>query len=102
MEAAATKLAVEAKAVHVHRPEEIEAAITKLARESHGGLIFPPDSYTSGQRKLIVELAALHRLPAIYGLKFFALEDGLAFYGADSADLFRKAAGCDPGGRVPA
>ena len=67
--------------------------MTKLARAPGGGLIVPPDPLTAGQRKLIVELAARHRLPAIYGLKFFATEDGLAFYGTDILDQMRKAAG---------
>jgi putative tryptophan/tyrosine transport system substrate-binding protein len=93
VEAAAPKFAVTAETAAVHSPAEIEAAVTKLAEGAGGGLIFPPDTYTAGQRKLIVELAARHRLPAIYGLKFFALEDGLIFYGIDVVDQIRTAAG---------
>jgi len=44
------------------------------------------------ERKRIVELAAKHRLPAIYVQKEFVDEGGLMSYGADYEDLFRKAA----------
>ena len=45
------------------------------------------------ERKRIVELAAKHRLPAIYFQKEFVDEGGLMSYGVDYVDLFRRAAG---------
>jgi putative ABC transport system substrate-binding protein len=44
------------------------------------------------ERKRIVELAAKHRLPAIYFQKEFVEANGLMSYGADYEDLYRKAA----------
>src|SRR5262245_46923995 len=44
------------------------------------------------ERKRIVELAAKHRLPAIYFQKEFVDEGGLMSYGVDYDDLYRKAA----------
>jgi putative ABC transport system substrate-binding protein len=44
------------------------------------------------ERKRIVELATKYRLPAIYFQREFVDEGGLMSYGADFADLFRKAA----------
>jgi len=44
------------------------------------------------ERKRIVELAAKHRLPAIYFQKEFVDEGGLMSYGVDLTDLFRGAA----------
>jgi putative tryptophan/tyrosine transport system substrate-binding protein len=44
------------------------------------------------ERKRIVELAAKHRLPAIYFQKEFVDEGGLMSYGLDYDDLFRRAA----------
>jgi putative ABC transport system substrate-binding protein len=41
---------------------------------------------------LIVELAARHRVPAIYGLRYVTAEGGLMSYGVDLPELFRKAA----------
>ena len=46
------------------------------------------------ERKRIVELASKHRLPAIYFQKEFVDDGGLMSYGADYADLFRRAAVC--------
>jgi putative ABC transport system substrate-binding protein len=45
-----------------------------------------------GERKRITELAGKYRLPAIYPEEGYVDEGGLMFYGADSADLFRRAA----------
>jgi len=44
------------------------------------------------QRKRIVELAAKHRLPAIYANKGYVDEGGLMSYGEDVADQYRRAA----------
>jgi putative ABC transport system substrate-binding protein len=42
---------------------------------------------------LIITLAARHRLPAVYGLRFFAVDGGLISYGPDSVEPYRLAAG---------
>jgi putative ABC transport system substrate-binding protein len=44
-------------------------------------------------RAQLVELAAESRLPAIYGLKEFAVAGGLMAYGVDIRDSARRAAG---------
>jgi putative tryptophan/tyrosine transport system substrate-binding protein len=44
------------------------------------------------ERKRIVELAVKYRLPAIYPDREFVDEGGLMSYGADSTDLYRRAA----------
>ena len=44
------------------------------------------------ERKRIVELAGKYRLSAIYFQKEFVDESGLMSYGADFADLYRRAA----------
>jgi ABC-type uncharacterized transport system substrate-binding protein len=90
--AAAQNLAVEVIVVPARQPDEIEAAITRLGRQSGNGLIVPPDPSTNTHRKLIVELAARHRLPTIYALRVATEEGGLMSYGVDLPDLFRQAA----------
>jgi putative ABC transport system substrate-binding protein len=91
--AAAQKFAVGVVAAPVLEPAEVEAAMMRFGRERALGLIVPPDPVTNTHRKLIVELAARYRLPAIYGLRAAAAEGGLISYGVDLPDLFRKAAG---------
>ena len=76
----------------VHDATDIETAMTKLAREPGGGLIVPPDGFLINHRKLIIELAARNRLPAIYGLASFAVQGGLASYGVKLTAQFSQAA----------
>jgi putative ABC transport system substrate-binding protein len=51
-----------------------------------------PDAFLTVQRKLIIGLAALHRIPAIYPYRYQAMEGGLISYGIDTVDLFRRTA----------
>jgi len=44
-------------------------------------------------RDLIVTLAAMHRLPAVYFDRFFVVTGGLVSYGPDFVDQYRRAAG---------
>jgi putative ABC transport system substrate-binding protein len=43
-------------------------------------------------RALIIELAARHRLPAIYAFRVFVAAGGLISYGPDLADQYRRTA----------
>jgi putative ABC transport system substrate-binding protein len=45
-----------------------------------------------GNRGLIINLAAKYRLPAIYSDRYFAESGGLASFGNNVPDLFRRAA----------
>ena len=63
-----------------------------FARVPDGGLVLPPDSTTIVHRDLIIALAARHRLPAVYAVRFFVAAGGLMSYGTDQVDMFRQAA----------
>ena len=52
-----------------------------------------PHLITAANRKSIIDFAARHRIPAVYGVRFFANDGGLISYGVDSQDLFRGAFG---------
>jgi putative tryptophan/tyrosine transport system substrate-binding protein len=73
--------------------EDIESALAKAAHDGGGGIIFIIDTFLAEHRDLIVELAARHRLPAIYGNEIFVTSGGLMAYSADYPDLYRRAAG---------
>jgi len=49
-------------------------------------------AWVIGHRKLIIELAARYRLPAIYYATPFVADGGLISYGPDYVDQFRLAA----------
>jgi putative ABC transport system substrate-binding protein len=86
-------LGVEISPIDARDAGEIERGVTDLARSPNGGLIVPASTPTISHRKLIIALAAQHRLPAIYPYRFFVADGGLVSYGADSVDPFRRAAG---------
>jgi putative ABC transport system substrate-binding protein len=90
--AAGPQLSVEVTMAPVRGPAEIEAAITLLGREPGGGLILPTDGFTLVHRKLIIDLAARYRLPAIYGFRDFTADGGLVSYDVDLTDEYRQAA----------
>ena len=93
METVAPKLAVQAVMAPVRVTSDIEQAVATIAREPGGSLIISTDAFLYTNRKLIIELAASHRLPAIYGILSTAAEGGLIYYGVDVVDQFQRAAG---------
>ena len=91
--AVAPSLGMELSPIGVRDAGEIDRAITAFAREPNGGLIVLASPLSIVQRELIITLAARHRLPAVYGLRFFAIDGGLISYGPDSVEPYRRAAG---------
>ena len=73
--------------------DDIERGFKKLTKQPDQGLMVFPHLITASNRKLIIELAAAHSVPAVYGIRFFAQDGGLISYGVDSEDLFRRAFG---------
>ncbi len=71
---------------------EIEAMAAELAHEGRGGLLVLTDLFNIVHRDVILRAAALHRLPAIYFARSFALAGGLISYGIDYPELFLHAA----------
>jgi putative ABC transport system substrate-binding protein len=88
----AQPLAVEIVDSPVGNAADIERAIESFARVPNGGLLVPPDVTTIVHRDLVIELAARHRLPAIYPFHLFVQAGGLMSYGTDQIDMFRLTA----------
>jgi putative ABC transport system substrate-binding protein len=89
---AASKFAVEVVKAPAREPAQVEAAMTQWGEVSGYGLIVPSDPSTNAQRKLIIELAARHQMPAVYALRAAAADGGLMSYGVDIPELFRQSA----------
>ena len=85
-------LGVPLAATGVHDAADIERAIDAFARVPNGGIIVLPSPITNAHRDLIVQLAARHRLPAVYAFRYFATGGGLMSYGIDVVDVFERAA----------
>ena len=91
-QAAAAPLMIKLTGIPVRDAGDIEQDVTAFAAEPNGGLIVAPDAVTLGHRRLIIELAARHRLPAVYSDRYFAESGGLISFGNNTADLFGRAA----------
>jgi putative tryptophan/tyrosine transport system substrate-binding protein len=93
IQSVARSVGVEVSPLNLHDDAgETERAVTAFARSSNGGLIVAGSALASVQRNLITELAARHRLPAVYFERHFVASGGLISYGADQVDGYRRAA----------
>ncbi len=93
IQAVAPSFGVELSVVDVRDVGEIECTIAAFARSSNAGLIVTPSTSVLIHRDLITMLAARHRLPAVYSWRYFVTAGGLISYGANSIDVYRRAAG---------
>jgi putative ABC transport system substrate-binding protein len=93
IQAVAPSLGVEVTPVNLRDAPEIERAVANFARTSNGGLIVTGSALSNVHHKLIITLAARHKLPAIYFERSFVAGGGLISYGSDYIDQYRQAAG---------
>ena len=71
---------------------QLDAAFTAMDAAHAEGLLVFLDPLTVRHRARIVELAATHRLPTVYGLREFVETGGLMAYGSNIPALCRRAA----------
>jgi putative ABC transport system substrate-binding protein len=93
IQSAAPSLALEVSTVNVRDAGEIEHAVTTFARFANGGLIVTNSPLAVLHRRLIIALAARHKLPAVYFERGFVADGGLISYGPNFVDQYRQAAG---------
>jgi putative ABC transport system substrate-binding protein len=91
--AAADTLGLRFLVVEVHELHEAEAALGKMSKDRGFAIIVQPSLFFMDHANDITKLAAKHRLPAIYGVRFFMDAGGLMSYGPSLRDLWRGAAG---------
>jgi putative ABC transport system substrate-binding protein len=90
---AAPSFGVELSPINVHDAVEIERAVTAFARSGNSGMIVTTSALVLAHRDLIITLADRHKLPAVYYASFWVTGGGLASYGPDYVDQYRRAAG---------
>src|SRR5262249_48190249 len=90
-EAAAPSLGLKLAALAVRDASDVEQAVAAFASEPDGGLIVAPHAVTLGNRKLIIELAAPYRLPAVFSDRYFGERGAWLSFGNNTADLSRRA-----------
>jgi putative ABC transport system substrate-binding protein len=74
----------------VRKPEDLGPAFDGAVRQRTDALVVGLDTLTQASQRLIVDLAAKHRLPAVYASMEFA--GGLVVYGVNYPDHYRRAA----------
>jgi putative ABC transport system substrate-binding protein len=89
---AARALGVRLQILGARGPSEIDGAFAAMAAEQAGAVIVLVDAILQSNRARIADLAARHRLPAVYGLHEYAEVGGLLAYGPNRLDMFRRAA----------
>jgi putative tryptophan/tyrosine transport system substrate-binding protein len=90
-EAAARLLAIDPVNMPVRTDDEIETAIAGLGPE-RAGVVVAADSFMAVHFGTVISSTTRHNVPAICETRELAKEGGLISYGADYADIFRRAA----------
>jgi ABC-type uncharacterized transport system substrate-binding protein len=92
-EDAGRKLGIAVDSFAIRAPGDLDGALQAALRNQPGALITVEDPLTVSNRQQIAEFAAKNRLPSMYGSREFVETGGLMAYGANIADLYRRAAG---------
>jgi putative ABC transport system substrate-binding protein len=78
--------------VDVRAAKDLAGAFDKAVRHGADALVVVSDPLLHAERGRIVELAARHRLPAVYEQRLFTDVGGLLSYGPGRLDRFQRAA----------
>ena len=93
IQTAAAAIGVDVVPIGVRTREDIEQALADFARLQNRGVIVTRLTETIARSNQIIQLVAQYRLPAVYPLRLFASGGGLAAYGPNIAEDFRRLAG---------
>ena len=76
--------------IDMRDPGEMEHAIIAFAGQGNGGLIVTASQPAVPHRDLIISLATRYRLPNVYPFRYYPTSGGLASYGPDPIDVFKR------------
>ena len=91
-DATSRTLGLELPVFEASEADALEAAFTEMTKARAGALMVQIDPWFITHRQRIVRLAAMSRLPAVYGESEFVEAGGLMFYGASLVGMYREAA----------
>jgi putative ABC transport system substrate-binding protein len=89
---AARELGLQLHSMEVSNADKYESAFKEAVKVGSGALAQMAGSVASANRKQIADLAAKHRLPAIFERGDYVDSGGLMSYGPDRAESYRRAA----------
>jgi putative tryptophan/tyrosine transport system substrate-binding protein len=93
VEAATRSLSIEPRVLDIRVAADIERSFDLARSWDAGALVVGSDTLIQTNQSRVIQLAASHRLPAIYTFRDFVDAGGLVSYGASLSDLYRRAAG---------
>jgi putative tryptophan/tyrosine transport system substrate-binding protein len=88
--AIARALGIRVPVLDASTEHDLDEAFASLGKIGADALVVPAEPFFDSQRDRIVALAARHALPAIYGLREYAVAGGLMSYGASLPDAYRQ------------
>ena len=91
-QATARTLGLTAELLDVRSEQDVRAAFDAALRLRVGALLVGLDGLIQSNSQIIIDLAARHRLPAVYSSKEFVAAGGLMTYGISYPDLYFRAA----------
>jgi putative ABC transport system substrate-binding protein len=89
---AARELGLQLHSMEVSSASKFESAFKEAANEHSAALSVTQNSLFVSNQKQIADLAAKHRLPAIYPRVDYVVSGGLMSYGADESQSYRRLA----------
>jgi ABC-type uncharacterized transport system substrate-binding protein len=90
LEAAARAIGLQVQVLNASTSGEINAAFENVGRDQPDALFVGPDTFLIARRLQVTQLAAFHRLPAVYPNREFLEVGGLMSYGTNVMDAFRQ------------
>ena len=92
MRKAGRPLAIEVQRIDLGNPPDLGRAFEVAIKERIDAIRVNMNSVTRANQRLIADLAAKHKLPAIYAAREFVDKGGLMTYGVSYPDLYFRAA----------
>jgi putative ABC transport system substrate-binding protein len=89
---AARSLGVAIHTFIVRRAADLAPAFLGMKKNRDQGLLVTSPAFMFVHRKAVIDLAATHRIPAIYELQVFVEPGGLMSYGVNASEMQRRAA----------
>jgi len=90
---AAQNLGIEVHTFIVRRAEDLVPAFLGMKKNHDLGVLVTSAPFMFVHRRALIDLAATHRIPAIYEFRVFVEPGGLMSYGVNISEMQRRAAG---------
>jgi len=90
VEAAARAIGLQVQVLNASTSREINAAFENVGRDRPDALFVGSNTFLTARRSQVVQLAAFHRLPAVYPVRDFVEIGGLMSYGTNVMDAYRQ------------